>query len=179
MFDPGSGFRRISTIVSLFFCSVLLVYCSAEQPDSQQANKQSKGVQKAKQDVPELADAMGQLQYYLHKYALAADAQNHELASFYFHEVRAAADGIKQNIPGYEGYDIARFMKMFLDPTIEPVETALANRNWDKVRENTIKMVNACNSCHNATSHGFVEVTPGFDNNPYNQDFSAPNTASN
>jgi cytochrome c556 len=173
MFDSGSGFRRIVTVLSLFFCTATLIHCSSPQPDSEQANEQE-GVKKAKQDVPELADAMGQLQYYLHKYALAVDAKNHELASFYFHEVRAAADGIQKNIPGYEGYDIARFMKMFLQPTLPPVETALANKNWDEVRSKTIEMVDACNSCHNATSHGFVQVKPGFDNNPYNQDFSAP-----
>lgn len=124
--------------------------------------------------MPELADAMGDLQRYFHKFALAVEAENHELAEFYFHEVRASADGIKKNIPGYEGYDIARFMKTFLDPTIEPVETALANKNWEKVRKRTIELNNACNSCHNATSHGFVKVEPGFDNNPFNQDFSAP-----
>jgi hypothetical protein len=115
---------------------------------------------------------MGQLQYYFHKYSLAVEAQNHELATFYFHEVRAAVDGIRKNIPGYEGYDIARFMKMFLIPTIEPVETALSNKNWADVREKTIAVAKACNSCHNATSHGFIQVKPGFDNNPYNQDFS-------
>jgi hypothetical protein len=102
------------------------------------------------------------------------EAENHELTTFYFHEVQASADEIKENIPGYEGYDIAQLMGLFLDPTIEPVETALADRDWDKVRQRTIELVDACNSCHNATSHGFIEITPGFDNNPFNQDFSAP-----
>lgn len=174
MFHSSPGIRRVATVLSLFFCAAFLICCSSPQEDSEQSADQEKGVQKAKQDVPELADAMGQLQNYLHKYALAVDAENHELASFYFHEVRASADGIKKNIPGYEGYDIGRFMNLFLDPTIEPVENALAKKNWDEVRTKTIEMVKACNSCHNATSHGFVKVTPGFENNPYNQDFSAP-----
>lgn len=168
----GNGTTRIFTILGLFMASVLIIQCNS-QTDEPQQNKQQAS-QKAQEEVPELADAMGQLQYYTHKYALALDAENHELATFYFHEIRAAADGIKENIPGYEGYDIARFMGIFLDPTIEPVETALANRNWEEARKRTIDMVNACNSCHNATSHGFVKVTPGFSNNPYNQDFSAP-----
>lgn len=172
MFPKSSGIRQIVAILSLFICASLLVYCSG--PEKKQAQTKQKGVQKALQDVPELADAMGQLQYYTHKYALAVEEKNHELATFYFHEVRASADGIRENIPGYEGYDIARFMKMFLDPTLEPVETALANKNWEQVRKRTIDMISACNSCHNATNHGFIEVTPGFDNNPYNQDFSAP-----
>lgn len=171
---PDSASYPVISLMSLFFCAILLFHCTSRQSDSTQSENAEQEVHKAKEDTPELADAMGQLQYYLHKYALAVEAENHELATFYFHEVRAMADGIKENIPGYEGYDIARFMKMFLDPTIEPVETALANRNWDEVREKTITMVDACNSCHNATAHGFVNVTPGFDYNPYNQDFSAP-----
>lgn len=174
MFQNGYGTPTIITILSLFMCGILLVSCSSETTESQQSSSSENAAQKAKQNVPELADAMGQLQTYTHKYTLAVEAENHELATFYFHEVRAAADGIKQNIPGYEGYDIKRFMKLFLDPTIEPVETALAEKDWEKVRQRTIKMVDACNSCHNATSHGFVKITPGFDNNPFNQDFSAP-----
>lgn len=174
MLTNSTGLYRIIAILSLFFCTTLIVHCSSPESESEQATENQNTAQKARQNTPELADAMGQLQQYSHKYALALEAKNHELATFYFHEVRAAADGIKENIPGYEGYDIKRFMKLFLDPTIEPVETALANKNWEDARKRTIEMVDACNSCHNATSHGFVKITPGFDNNPYNQDFSAP-----
>ena len=170
----SAGLRRILAIFSLFAVGIFFVYCSAPQNDTKQSQTEQKGPQKAKEDVPELADAMGQLQQYTHKFALALDAKNHELATFYFHEVRASADGIKENIPGYEGYDIARFMKLFYDPTVEPVEKALANRNWEEARKRTIDLINSCNSCHNATAHGFVKITPGFDNNPFNQDFSAP-----
>ncbi|MEL7833471.1 hypothetical protein [Fodinibius sp. Rm-B-1B1-1] len=166
--------QKLSSIVILAFCTFFFIQCSS--PDSEtNASEPSQEIQKAKDDVPELADAMGQLQRYLHKYSLAVEAENHELATFYFHEVRAAADGIKENIPGYEGYDIKRFMNLIFEPTVEPVETALANRNWEEVRAKTINLVDACNACHNATSHGFVKVTPGFDNNPFNQDFSGSN----
>lgn len=170
----NTSIRRIFGIFSLFLLGILIIQCASENSDSDQQQKNSNAVQRAAEDVPELADAMGQLQTYLHKYALAVEAENHELATFYFHEVRASTDYIKENIPGYEGYDIARFMKQFLDPTIEPVENALAERDWEKVRKRTETMVSSgCNSCHNATSHGFIQVTPGYDNNPFNQDFSA------
>ncbi|SMO59818.1 hypothetical protein [Fodinibius sediminis] len=170
----GNGTARIFSILGLFIASALIIQCNSQPGEEPVSEQPQQAAQKAKQDTPELADAMGQLQYYTHKYALALDARNHELATFYFHEVRAAADGIIENIPGYEGYDIARFMNLFLSPTLEPVETALASRNWEEARQRTIEMVDACNSCHNATSHGFVKVTPGFSDNPYNQDFSAP-----
>lgn len=174
MFKLSSGMTRILTVVSLFVVSIIVVQCSSQTTEKNKPKKQAEGHKRAMEDIPELADAMGALQRYTHKYALALDAKNHELATFYFHEVRASADGIKKNIPGYEGYDISRFMKLMLDPTLQPIEEALANRNWEKAREKTIDMINGCNSCHNATSHGFIQVTPGFDNNPYNQDFSAP-----
>lgn len=170
MFNKSSALRSLTVILSLFLVASMLIYCSKAEEEN--ASEEQRNHRRALENMPELADAMGQMQNYTHKYALAVNAENHELATFYFHEVRASADGIKKNIPGYEGYDIDRFMKMFLDPTLEPVETALANRNWEEVRARTIEMVDACNSCHNATSHGFIDITPGFDNNPYNQDFS-------
>lgn len=170
----GHGTMRIFTILSLFLISALAIQCTSQQEEPAQEENQTSddGHRRALEDVPELADVMGQLQKYAHKYALAVEAENHELATFYFHEVRASTDDIKANIPGYEGYDIARFMTLMFDPTIEPVETALANRNWEEIREKTIDLIDGCNSCHNATSHGFIQITPGFSKNPYNQDFS-------
>lgn len=170
--NPGSiRFRYLATILSLFFCAALIAQCTNSQPETQDEQQ----IKKVKKDAPELADAMGQLQQYLHKFALAVEAENYELAAFYFHEVEAAADGIKKDIPGYEGYNIRQFMEIIFDPTLEPVEMALANKDWDEVRAKTINLVDACNSCHNATAHGFVQVIPGFDNNPFNQDFSGSN----
>lgn len=167
-----SGLSRILVIVSVFCFSALVIQCNTQTESAQEVQTENEGPTKAMEDVPELADAMGQLQTYLHKYALALEAENHELATFYFHEVRASADGIKENIPGYEGYDIARFMRLFFDPVVEPVEESLANRNWEETRARTIELVDACNTCHSATNHGFVQVTPGFSKNPFNQDFS-------
>lgn len=174
MNPPSGDTRKLFSFTILVLCAILLIQCSSQNSETT-TSEVSHEVKKAKEDTPELADAMGQLQRYLHKYSLAVEAQNYELASFYFHEVEASADGIKQNIPGYGGYNIKQFMTLMFDPTLEPVETALANKNWDEVRTKTINLVDACNSCHNATAHGFVKVTPGFDNNPFNQDFSGSN----
>lgn len=165
--------RQIVTISSLLIIVFLsfgfISQCSPdEQTGTQEQNQQGMG----EPEVAELAEPMGTMQYYTHKFALAVDAENQELAQFYFHEIRALSDEIKENIPGYEGYDIARFMTLFLDPVIPPVESALANTDWNETRRQVQELVNACNTCHNATAHGFVEVTAGFDQNPYNQDFS-------
>jgi len=155
-------------LVSVFASFGFLSQCSPEPQESNSSPNQ----QTQPEEVPELAEPMSTMQRYTHKFALAVDAENQELAQFYFHEIRALSDEIKENIPGYEGYDIARFMSLFMDPVIPPVEEALANTDWNETRRQVQELVNSCNTCHNATAHGFVKITPGFDNNPYNQDFS-------
>lgn len=156
-------------LIVTFFSFGFISQCTP--PDQNQSNGQ---VIHDEENVPELAEYMSIMQYYTHKFALGVDARNQELAQFYFNEIRALSDQIKEDIPGYEGYDIARFMGIFLDPAIQPVADALENNNWEETRSQVIKLVNSCNSCHNATGHGFVKVSPGFDKNPYNQDFSSP-----
>ncbi len=154
---------------------ILISFVFISQCTSNESQSQNSGTS-MQQDAttPELAEYMSTLQYYTHKFALAVDAEHRELAQFYFHEIRALSDEIKKDIPGYEGYDIARFMGIIMDPTIQPVEDALADNNWETTRKEVLNLIDSCNSCHNATAHGFVEVTAGFDKNPYNQDFSSP-----
>lgn len=161
------------TIILVIFGSSILFLAKCTSSNSNNSNeRQNNSTIQADKQQPELAEYMATLQYYTHKFALATEAENHEAARFYFHEVRALADVIKENIPGYEGYDIARFMSLFLDPTLPDVENALSSKDWSDIRDKTIKMVDACNSCHNATSHGFIQVTPGWNKNPYNQEFN-------
>lgn len=154
--------------ITFIFFGFLSQCTSSQQQTEQQSNISSQ----ADEEVPELAEYMSTMQYYTHKFALAVNERNQELAQFYFNEIRALADQIKKDIPGYEGYDIARFMGIFLDPAIQPVADALKGSDWGETKTQVQELVNSCNSCHNATSHGFVQVTPGFDKNPYNQDFS-------
>lgn len=158
-------------LILLLTTGSFLFLSQCSKPNTQNTGSSQSANQQPQQE-PELADYMGKLQYYNHKFALSIEAEHHEAAEFYFHEVRALADLIKEDVPGYEGYDIARFMRIFLDPSLPEVEEALASKDWSSIREKTIEMVDACNNCHNATSHGFVQVTPGWNNNPYNQDFS-------
>ncbi len=171
MVQTTSSKKILYTALNLILCAFLIIQCTTEQPENNGSASQQE-LKKAKENTPELAVAMGQLQTYYHKFALAVEAKNYELANFYLHEVEAAAGGIKENIPSYEGYDIRKFMQIMFDSDVEPLETALANKNWDEVRQKTIDLTESCNSCHNATAHGFVKITPGFDNNPFNQDFS-------
>jgi cytochrome c553 len=158
-------------LTSVLFSFIFISQCTSPEQSQQ---KQQKASTQSEATTPELAEYMSTMHYYTHKFALAVDAEHQELAQFYFHEIRALSDEIKKDIPGYEGYDIARFMGIFMDPVIQPVEDALSNKNWENARSEVLNVIDSCNSCHNATGHGFVNVTPGFDKNPYSQDFSSP-----
>lgn len=164
MFLQNSSIKRLTSIFTLFIASVLIIQCTT--PD-QNNNKQEED-----DDEVELAVVMGQLQTHTHKYALSVQAENHELASFYLHEMEESAETIAEEVPTYEGYDIAELIGQYLEPQIESNEEALENNDWEQVREQTIKLVDSCNSCHGASDHGFVKITNGFENNPFNQDFS-------
>lgn len=156
----------------LSFVLIIFGFISQCTPDQQEPATQSPTRIQPEEEVPELAEYMATMQYYTHKFALAVGSENQELAQFYFNEIRALSDQIKQDVPGYEGYEIARFMGIFLDPAIQPVADALQENDWEETRSQVLQLVNSCNSCHNATAHGFVKVTPGFDKNPYNQNFT-------
>lgn len=163
-------YSKILAAISVTFCSCFLFIngCGQEEPrqERQQFAKINEG-----QTTPELAEYMQYIGGYMHKFSLSVKARNGNLADFYMHELQASALAVKQDVPGYEGYDIAYFMEQFLDPRIDSLRAALKTRNWEKIEAQINTTVDGCNTCHNATGHGFVQVTAGFDKNPYNQVF--------
>ncbi len=165
MLIQKSAYRLLS-ILTIFAVAALIMQCNSTAQDEND-NKPEE------HEEVELAVVMSQLQTHAHKFALSVEAENHELASFYMHEMEESAETITEKVPTYEGYNIAELMEQYLEPQMESTEEALEEKDWDNVRQQTIKLVNSCNSCHGASDHGFVKITPGFDNNPFNQDFSA------
>lgn len=122
-------------------------------------------------EEPELASAMAQLQYFTHKLALSVEARNAELAGFYLHEAEETAESIRDGIPEYEGMSIGPLVGSMLIPLIERVEESLDEPDWPQVDRALSETVQSCNSCHEATEHGFIviELRPGL--NPYMQSF--------
>lgn len=165
MFLQGSPIRRLTSIFTIFIASMFIIQCTSMDQDKDNHSEEDN-------EEVELAVVMGQLQTHTHKYALAVEAENHELASFYIHEMEEAAETITKEVPTYEGHNIAELMEQYLEPEMESSEEALEEKDWEEVRNQTIKLVDSCNSCHAASDHGFVKITTGFDKNPFNQDFS-------
>ncbi|MGM0546344.1 MAG: hypothetical protein ACQEST_06440 [Bacteroidota bacterium] len=164
MFFQESSIYRLTILFAVFIASLLIVQCTSSGQDNHDQDKDHEEV--------ELAVVMSQLQTHTHKFALSVDAENHELASFYMHEMEESTETITEEVPTYEGHDIAGLMEQYLEPQMESTEEALEEKDWEKVRNQTIDLVDSCNSCHAASDHGFVKITSGFDKNPFNQDFS-------
>ncbi|MDX1639450.1 MAG: hypothetical protein R3281_15900 [Balneolaceae bacterium] len=163
-------YTPIILVLTLTLLTGTLFVNSCERQEPQQERQQFAKINEG-QTTPELAEYMQYIGGYLHKLSLSVQARNPDLADFYMHELQASVLAVKQDVPGYEGYDIAYFTELLLDSQIDSLRTTLKTRDWDAIRARINTTVNSCNTCHNATGHGFVQVTAGFDKNPYNQVF--------
>lgn len=164
-------YSPIILALTLTFLTGFLFINGCNQDTQPQEERQQFAKINEGQTTPELAEYMQYMGGYMHKLSLSVKARNGELADFYMHELQASALAVKQDVPGYEGYDIAHFMELLFDPQVDTLRTVLKTRNWGEIESQISTTINSCNTCHNATGHGFVQVTAGFDKNPYNQVF--------
>ena len=119
---------------------------------------------------PGFAALMGTLQVYLHKLDLSVQHDNAELAGFYVHELEEAVETIGTEIDSYDGYPVGQLTTGTMIAPIEALEAAMASGQGTDQAMNGL--VNACNACHAATDHGFIEITRAH-SNPFNQSFES------
>lgn len=121
--------------------------------------------------TPGLAVQMKYMSYWTHKLGLSVEAENMELADFYHHELEEAAEDLIESIAFYKDKPIAQLTESMLVPMLDALEDALEEGNWSEIRSAYTAVITSCNACHAATNYGFIVVTPGFGNNPFNQEF--------
>ena len=123
--------------------------------------------------APELALLMGDLQRLTHKMALAADAGNPDLASFYMHESIEQLTAIQRDSPEYEGQPVALLIDRIGLPAYRAFGEAVAARPVDRERllGALDGVIGSCNRCHESTGHGIIRITRGTEVNPFNQSF--------
>ncbi len=160
-------YRTITIIVLAVVVSALGCQTSSDQS----AQSQAEHTTTVPQEPVELAALMGDLQRYAHKMALSAHARNRTATLFYLHETEAITAEIIKKVPTYEGYSIATLMDQIFVPRVDSLDAAMDRENWDEIAVKVDQVVRACNTCHGASAHGFVQITEGIDKNPYNQTF--------
>lgn len=123
-------------------------------------------------DYP-LGENMGYLQRYADKLWYAGTAGNWELAKFYHGEIEETADDIVHAHVTKEGVDVSKLLGATLPSVLEPLGQAVAARDAGQFRARYEAMVTACNTCHGAAKHGFIQVAvPSGQPSYWNQRFA-------
>jgi len=118
-----------------------------------------------------LAERMAHLQRHTHKLQLSVEARNPRLVGFYVHEIEELAEGIRDEIPTYDGHPVGQLSAELLLPAVEALESPVESADWDAAADAFAGLLSVCNACHEATDHGYIRIVPAA-GNPYSQDFS-------
>jgi hypothetical protein len=113
---------------------------------------------------------MTRMQYFTHKLGLAVSAQNTELQGYYVHEVEEVVEAVSE-VDEYKGIEVGRLVKTILVPALEGLEVAMAEGTQEQVDEAYGGMLQACNTCHRTSNHGFLRIERQAEN-PYMQSFA-------
>lgn len=119
----------------------------------------------------DLIGNMGSLQIFSHKLDLSIRAQNRELVDFYAHEIEETIEATTE-IEEYDGMPVGKLAEGMLGSSFERFEQALDDERggWETIDRRFGELINACNACHQATEHGFINIQRT-DANPYMQSF--------
>ena len=164
-------------IAALLLLAVLLVGAAgcqneaARRSEAQTAPLHTANPGTADHGAVELANRMSHMQRWTHKLLLSVDAENEAAAAFYFHELEETAERIAEEVPTYEGHQIDSLTTAMLIPSLDSLGAGLDRTDWRAVNEHLHAVVKACNQCHDATEHGFLQITAAPEPNPYLQDF--------
>jgi len=116
---------------------------------------------------PGFGEFMSGIQSHHAKLWFAGQNQNWKLAEFEIAE-------IKENLAAIKKYCSDRTETNsigMIEPAIDSVDDAIANKNTRKFNESYSLLTNSCNNCHQATKHEF-NIIKIPDNQPFiNQDF--------
>lgn len=167
--DMDNRWTWVGVFVGIFVV-VGLAACTGE-------GESPRGEERTEESEAELALRMSRLQRWTHKTALAAQAESPELAEFYLHEMEETINGIRSEVPVYEGHEIKALTTEMLGPQVEALDQAVEGREWSTVEARLRDLETACNQCHGATEHGFVRIDLEDIRNPYIQNFSSTSPA--
>lgn len=127
----------------------------------------------AREEPPELATFMGELQRLTHKLILSTTAQNTELANFYLYESLEILNEIQEQVPEYEDIPVAVHLDRLALPAYEPLKDLLQESEQvsaDDWNNATDAIIDSCNACHRATRFEFIRIQRN-NHNPFAQDF--------
>jgi hypothetical protein len=106
----------------------------------------------------ELAQPMGQMQKYMDKLHFAGLEGNWQLAGFYLHELEEQAEKIVEADVGEGVVDVSKLTQQLLVSQIEQLESLVEAGDSVQYKSGYLELVDRCNSCHQASNHGFIMI---------------------
>lgn len=164
-----SHFSKLSAIVLLMTSFFIGVACQPQQDGS----SNHMDTEEQYEDTIPLIYHMSFVQRYSSKLYFAGMEENWELADIYSHEIEEISETIINGNHVDDGVNVSELLKTMLLPKIENLETSIEAKDRAMFEANYQTLIQTCNQCHDAANYGAVQITVP-DDNPYNQDFSAP-----
>jgi cytochrome c553 len=166
---PSAITLSILLILTLFF---IIQSCSPASETQKLTTESYNDESHLGASTPGLAIQMKYIQHWTHKLGLSVESRNTELIEFYHHELEEGIEDLIASIKEYDGYPIAELAETILMPQIKAFESAEESGDWNQITQAYQTIITSCNSCHQASGHGYIKIIEGFGNNPFNQDFS-------
>ncbi len=155
----------------LFISTVaLLMACNRQKDNTQNLQTQIDSLQ-ANAYKPGFGEFMSSIQVHHNKLWFAGENQNWALADFEINEIKESLDDIKKYCTDRPETNSLGMIEQPLQNVID----AIQQKNVTAFKSNFSILTATCNSCHQATQHGFnvisIPTTPPFSN----QDFKMQN----
>ena len=117
-----------------------------------------------KEDEASLLDHMVLMQRYVEKAALASDAGNAALTSFYADKISERATRVIDGGYVVDGIDVSAIAAEVADPRASALVDAAASGDRAAFDQAYAVMVDGCNTCHKRAGYGLVHIRrPGAD----------------
>ena len=123
---------------------------------------------------------MGDMQRHSFKLGFAILGKNQPLAEFYLHELHEVLEELEE-VEEHDGMPIGSPARTILEPALGELASQLEPATWEEAWGAYELAIEACNRCHLATEHGFIQILPAHGTPPFNQVFAvseSPDTGS-
>jgi hypothetical protein len=153
--------KGILPYILLCFLAILTFYKHSQQ--SKQILALEKTIEKNNIPTPEarefeLATEMGKLQYFSNKLYFSLKGKNQPLVNFYIHEMEESFEAIEEANVIEDGVSISDNIKAYGLKGIKNFERFI-EQSPEQFEEHYQNLINACNSCHLVSKHGFIKIT--------------------
>ena len=147
----------VALFVALF--AVLTALFAAFAPDiASTTERQRERDGRLAEDEASLLEHMVLMQRYIEKAALASDADNWPLASFYADKISERATRVIDGGYVVDGIDISQIAAEVADPRAAALADAARTGDAQEFEAAYGQMVTGCNTCHARSGYGVVQI---------------------